>query len=393
MDATRTKPTVFVSSTCLDLKQIREDVKEFLDSNYGFNTILSEFESFPIDPCVGTFENCLRNVDELAEIFILIIGSRYGYVTDKGKSITNLEYLHAKAKRIPIYVFVSKQVYNTLPLWRANKEGDYSSVVDDPRIFEFVSEIYDESQQWVYTYDTVRDIKMTLKQQLAFVFSEGLAFKKLTKDPEYKVLYGDLPPKAARALIEKPYAWEYKFFAYVIKNEFNKLQKHRWDFKYGIFSGHVFERNPEALIDDISEKLNEILKLANIMGVLVNSAIQDAIGAPGIPSDLEMIIYASKQFAAIYERMIAWALYFKSLHTDAMFDRLLELLYELPKTLLDEMDEFVDHIYSEITSIPDVDDHAQRTIKVSCELSEANAKEINEEILKINEYLRSKRQN
>ena len=95
-------------------------------------------------------------------------------------------------------------------------------------------------------------------------------------------------------MIEKPYAWEYKFFAYVIKNEFNKLQKHRWDFKYGIFSGHVFERNPEALIDDISEKLNEILKLANIMGVLVNSAIQDAIGAPGIPSDLEMIIYASK---------------------------------------------------------------------------------------------------
>lgn len=73
MDATRTKPTVFVSSTCLDLKQIREDVKEFLDSNYGFNTILSEFESFPIDPCVGTFENCLRNVDELAEIFVLII--------------------------------------------------------------------------------------------------------------------------------------------------------------------------------------------------------------------------------------------------------------------------------------------------------------------------------
>lgn len=42
MDATRTKPTVFVSSTCLDLKQIREDVKEFLDSNYGFNTILQQ---------------------------------------------------------------------------------------------------------------------------------------------------------------------------------------------------------------------------------------------------------------------------------------------------------------------------------------------------------------
>lgn len=146
MEATRIKPTVFVSSTCYDLKQIREDLKEFFDENYGFHTILSEFNSFPIDPCVGTFENCLSNVDRIAEIFILIVGTRYGYETDQGKSITNLEYLHAKAKGIPIYVFVSKQLYNNLPLWRTNKDGDFSSIVDNPKIFEFVSEIYDESR-------------------------------------------------------------------------------------------------------------------------------------------------------------------------------------------------------------------------------------------------------
>ncbi len=27
----------------------------------------------------------------------------------------------------------------------------------------------------------------------------------------------DISAEAARALIEKPYAWEYKFFAYVLK--------------------------------------------------------------------------------------------------------------------------------------------------------------------------------
>ena len=63
MDNYRHKPAVFVSSTCYDLKQIREDMKEFIENNYGFDAMLSEFDSFPIDPCKGTFENCLDNVD------------------------------------------------------------------------------------------------------------------------------------------------------------------------------------------------------------------------------------------------------------------------------------------------------------------------------------------
>ena len=113
MENSRNKPVVFVSSTCYDLKQIRADMKEFIEGTYGFNAMLSEFDSFPIDPCVGTFENCLSNVDQCADVFVLIVGNRYGYVLESGKSVTNLEYLHAKAKGIPMYVFVSKKIYNT----------------------------------------------------------------------------------------------------------------------------------------------------------------------------------------------------------------------------------------------------------------------------------------
>ncbi len=155
MDGSRKKPVVFVSSTCYDLKQVRTDMKEFFERNYGFEAMLSEFDSFPIDPCVGTFENCLSNVDQCADVFVLIVGNRYGYVLDSGKSITNLKYLHAKAKGIPMYVFVSTQIYNTLPIWRANRSGDFSSVVDSSKIFEFVSDIYDECRQWIYTYENV----------------------------------------------------------------------------------------------------------------------------------------------------------------------------------------------------------------------------------------------
>ncbi|WP_302625868.1 DUF4062 domain-containing protein [uncultured Eubacterium sp.] len=387
MNTDRHTPVVFVSSTCYDLKQVREDLKEFFETNYGFQTMLSEFDSFPIDPCIGTFENCLSNVDKSADIFILIVGTRYGYVTESGKSITNLEYLHAKAKGIPVFVFVDKQLYSQLKIWEVNKDGNFSTVVDNPQLFEFVSEIYSESKQWIYTYESVRDITTTMRHQLSLIFSDGLRYKKISHTLEPHILDSNISAEALRVLIEKPYAWEYKFLAYVMKDEFDKLQKHRWDFKYGLFATHIIEMSPDELLENVSVKLNEIVKLNGILCTLLNSAIQDAIGEAGVPSDLEMIVYVSKQFASLYERIVAWALYFKTIHTNEVFKQLLKLLYELPKSLLTQMDNFVNRLYVEIANLPDIEDDVRREIKLSCVLDEANTRAINEEIERLHELL------
>ena len=380
MEKKRTKPVVFVSSTCYDLSQVREDLKDFISDDYGFEPMLSEFDSFPIDPCIGTFENCLSNVDNYADIFVLVVGNRYGYVTDAGKSITNLEYLHAKAKGIPLFVFVSKQIYNTLPLWRANKDGDFSTVVDNPQIFEFVSSIYDETHQWVYTFDNVRDIKKTLKTQFSLIFSDGLKLQHSLRDEKAQMLIGQIPAEALRVLVEQPFAWEHKFLAYVLKAEFENLKTDKWDLEYSIFSGETIMFTPEELIDDISRKFNEALKITDMLGTLLNKTFQDAIGAPGVPSDLELMIYSSKRLAFLYRRLIAWSLYFKSLHVDELFTKLLTLLYDMPKIVLEQIEEFVNTYYKEVTSIPDVDDGVDREIKVTCVLDTGNTSEINEEI-------------
>ena len=373
------KPTVFVSSTCYDLKQVREDLKEFIENNYGFEALLSEFDSFPIDPCVGTFENCLNNVDKHAGVFILIIGNRYGFVTDQGKSITNLEYLHAKAKGIPIFVFVSKNLYNSLPVWRNNKNGDYSPITDNSKIFEFIAEIYDSAHQWVYTFESAHDIKMTLKNQWALTFFDGLKYNKIVSSNHNSILLNNnSSSEAARIIIEQPYAWEYKFLAVVLKNEFDRLQVSRWDFNYGFFAGNVMAKAPTSLIDDISEKMQEILKLIDCLGVVLNTTIQDSIGEPGEPSNLEMMMY--KQFASLYQRLISWGLYFKSLHVDEKYAHLVDLLYELPSYALKSIDHFVNQLYNEVMSLPDVDDNVTRSIKVTCSLDGSNTGEINEEI-------------
>ena len=133
-------PAVFVSSTCFDLGQVRADLAEFIES-LGLDPIISEYASFPVNPNYDAIANCLETVKTRADIFVLIVGARYGQTPRKGKSVTNLEYLEARAKGIPIYVFVSKAVLSFMEVWKKNPDGDYTGVVDSTSVFEFIKKL------------------------------------------------------------------------------------------------------------------------------------------------------------------------------------------------------------------------------------------------------------
>src|SRR5579862_8593331 len=114
-------PAVMVSSTFYDLRQLRVDLFDFIESELGYRALISEHSSFPIDPDASTIENCRQRVQRDADILILIIGGRYGSVESKSqKSVTNLEYLTARAKGIPIYAFVEKSIITLGSVWEAN---------------------------------------------------------------------------------------------------------------------------------------------------------------------------------------------------------------------------------------------------------------------------------
>lgn len=228
---------------------------------------------------------------------------------------------------------------------------------------------------------------MALKQQLSLVFCDGLTLQKVVGDSYNRIINTDIPSNAVRVFVEKPYAWEYKFLAYVLKGEFDKLQSHKWDFKYGIYSIHTTHLGSSELLNDISERLDEMLDLTNILSTLLNTVLQDAIGNPGIPSDLGMMIYTSKQITSIYKRLVEWGLYFKTLKTEAVFKHLLYLLYELSGSVMRQIDEFVELVYDEITELPDVEDSIKRKLILTCTLDIANAEEINEEIQRLSRVL------
>ena len=164
-------PAVMVSSTFYDLSQIRQDLHAFIANDLGYEPLLSEHKSFPIDPGLDTVENCRRRVEHQADVLVLIVGTRYGSIDDKtDKSITNLEYLTAKAKSIPIYTFVDRQILHTLPIWKSNPDADYARVVDTPRLFEFVESIRTVERAWVSPFDSAQDIIETLRIQFACLF-------------------------------------------------------------------------------------------------------------------------------------------------------------------------------------------------------------------------------
>ena len=117
------KLNIFVSSTCYDLSQIRNDIKQCI-LELGHNPILSELKEFPVNPNLSNAENCINAVKNEADIFVLIIGNKYGSELDSGRSITNTEFITAVDKGIPIYTFALKQMTTILPLWERNPDMD-----------------------------------------------------------------------------------------------------------------------------------------------------------------------------------------------------------------------------------------------------------------------------
>ena len=96
-------PNVFLSSTMYDLSELRVQLRQFIDG-LGWRAVMSEHDSFPIDPNQTTVENSRRNVREKADVFVMVVGARYGSVdAEADKSVTNLEFVEARARGVPVY--------------------------------------------------------------------------------------------------------------------------------------------------------------------------------------------------------------------------------------------------------------------------------------------------
>lgn len=179
-------PRIFISSTCYDLKYIRENLKFFI-RNLGYEPILSEEGNVFYDPSLHVQDAYIAEVPS-CQLLVLIIGGRYGgRYKDTDKSITNTEYLEAVKSKIPIFALVEQGVYEQFHVYNHNRNNrlidpekiSYPST-DSHKIFEFIGEVQGQAvNNALIPFSDFEDIQDYLKQQWA-----GMMYRFLTSESE-----------------------------------------------------------------------------------------------------------------------------------------------------------------------------------------------------------------
>ncbi len=344
---------IFVSSTCYDLSQIRADLSDFIVNN-GHTPILSEYNNFPVNPQLNTIDNCIKNVNENADILLLIVGNRYGSIINSGKSITNTEFLTAKQKGVPIFVFIDKKTLAALGFWKENKDGNFEKFVDTTKIFEFIEDLRNNTQIWTFEFERAQDIIAILKIQLSYLFKESLKIRNIYENQIEDYFKYNLSNQALRILVEKSDFYEYRFFAQTLIDEMLKKEHFKNDFKYDLLfepKNYIFESS--EILNWVIGRMSSLTNIVTSINTLFNVALREFFNEPGKPSDLNGLYYVAKHYSQFYESFIKWKLDINSSFIDDEYKYLKKTLSKLADKVILDTWSFAFEVYDEINKLPE----------------------------------------
>ena len=328
-------PNVFLSSTLYDLNELRKQLRQFLEE-LGWGAVMSEHNSFPIDANQTTVENSRRNVQENADVFVMIVGARYGSVHAKSdKSVTNLEFIEARARGVPLYVFVRKDVLAQQRVWKANPDADYSSVVDTPRVFEFIDSFRADGEVWTFEFDTAEDIVHTLRKQFAYLVQDALELRQSARSQD--PLLSELKGEALRLALRREQYWDVRLFAVVLQEELDRRTRLHREIELGLTSGNVTFVDFVDLESWMQDRLDEVKRLAHTATAILNDYLPQVRGEDAKPSELVAI---ARRLAQVWEDNAQWTLRCRSVRVDEKVERLVHLLSIANANMLDEIWEF-----------------------------------------------------
>lgn len=170
-------PSVFISSTISDLQHLREALKDTVQE-LAYRPVLSEFGDIGYLPHTSAEDSCYLTMRD-CQMAILIVGKRYGSVSDNGMSVTNNEFLAARENTIPVICLVDREVLSYKKVYDATGEGQAQPTfpgMDAPRkTFSLIQEIMDAPvNNGILPFGSVAEARGLLKTQLAHVFGELL---------------------------------------------------------------------------------------------------------------------------------------------------------------------------------------------------------------------------
>ena len=290
-------PNVFVSSTMYDLNHLRSQLRRFIEG-LGWIAVMAEHGSFAIDANQTAVNNSLRNVRENADIFVMIVGARYGSIDpDTDKSVTNLEFLEARARGIPTYVFVDSDVLAQLSVWQSNPDAHYRDVVDTPRVFEFIDSFRGSGDVWTFPFATAEDIVDTLGKQFAYLMQDALGLRQMAHGHDR--LLEELAGDALMVALRRDALWELRLFGTVLEAELDRRAPLRREIGYRLAQADVTRINLDDFGPWAQDRLHEFSRFADTASAIVNGYLPQAIGDEGVPGDPIQIAAVARRLAQV----------------------------------------------------------------------------------------------
>ncbi len=371
-------PNVFVSSTMYDLSELRARLASFIE-DLGWRPVMSEHNSFPIDPDQTTVENCRRNVRENADVFVMVVGARYGSIdAEADKSVTNLEFVEARARGVPTYVFVSKDVLAQSRVWKANPDADFSSVVDTPRIFEFIESFREGGEAWTFEFVSAEDIVRTLRQQFAFLVQDALELRQMAHGKDHLLV--ELEGNALKLALQRDENWEVRLFATVLEEELDRRATLRREIEHGLASDEVSFVDILDVPSWALDRLHECGRFAQTAETVINDYLPQALGEDGVPGDALDLVAVARRLAQVWEDCARFTLRCRAVRVDDRAEHLVDVLSTVNANMLDELWEFGHTIIPQIEAASQAADVGGPShLKLLLELT-ADVDELNEEI-------------
>ena len=170
------KPRVFISSTFYDLRQVRQDLDQFIMS-LGYEPIRNEEGDIPYGKDAELEKYCYDEIKN-CDILVSIIGGRLGSESVTGPySISQIELKTALKENKQIYIFIENSVlaeYQTYLLNKGNDQIKYK-YVDSSKIYEFIEEVNKlKVNNNIKAFESTTDITKYLKEQFAGLFKRFL---------------------------------------------------------------------------------------------------------------------------------------------------------------------------------------------------------------------------
>ena len=169
-------PRVFISSTFFDLKQVRNNIGDFI-KGLGYEPVMHERSGVAYTHTIPLEKDCYHELDG-CDIVVCIIGNHFGSESQENDlSITMNEIRTAIKQKKKVYIFIANDVYTENRTYLLNKDsGTFKSAyTDDIRIHEFISELNISVKNHVIEpFDTTDEIVDTLKAQFAGLFQNLL---------------------------------------------------------------------------------------------------------------------------------------------------------------------------------------------------------------------------